>query len=350
MNVVVLKFLSLLILILSNSEVLSQTRVRTKPYLRDVPPVNKFYIELPLQQKIPPIEEDMPYNVKLSYEVMDSFSRLEFQEWKTENWLKKVNTNNDTIQTIWKFANEMMDYDPLRLHQYLVDQYQESVIYKNRSTFNFNIFLKKIYEIKTPNNLKLYAALNSCFILKVKVISVDSLETNRLRYNNDTSKLKSFQISCIVLDTIKGKVIPMKKTKLRNIENETKASDSTISPIFNFFYASNSYPKYEKRNIEFDRKPTLHDSLIYDFSQNILRIKPKQELIVFLDSRYLYSGKSLDYFQLTIDHRYSKGILPIVDGMVSDVNKIWSDNTWIPYETWKEKYNEVVDIIMNKKY
>lgn len=69
--------------------------------------------------------------------------------------------------------------------------------------------------------------------------------------------------------------------------------------------------------------------------------------------RQLYNTKwsnTHDYIQLGVEHHCSNGALPFINGMVSDVNKVWSDSTWLPYNTWKSKYNEAVDIIMNKRY
>jgi len=266
----------------------------------------------------------------------------------TENWLKNMNTDNDTLHTLWKYAYEMMDYDPLRIYQFLNDQDIERSIYRNISTYNFYRMIGKIGKIDNSKNWQLYAALNSMYILRVTVLSIDSMKSSIISLG-DSNQFNHYQITCIVTDTIKGKVIPMSLPDNNLNSKNFKSNSSYNYPTFKFITTSYSSPQFINAT-HFTPQFKKVDSLIFDFSRMIMRLKPGQEVIVFLQPTDCIWTKTHDYFRLVVAYPYSGGVLPIVNGMVSDINKIWSDSTLIPYNSWKGKYNEAVDIIMTKGY
>lgn len=82
-----------------------------------------------------------------------------------------------------------------------------------------------------------------------------------------------------------------------------------------------------------------------------MRVHPGQELLVFLNEYDPLWSKTHDHFQFhTSQNSSNSGVMPIINGMVSDINKVWSDSTWIQYETFKQRYNEIKEVIMNKDY
>jgi len=328
--------------------------VRNLDFLPNNPPFSAFHTGVPIIRSIPPLSMSMSYNVMLGYIAMDSLGRFyndsAFRAVRGKSLyteLEELKPSDDTLHTFWKYWYQMMDFDPIRFQQYLNEQYlTQNNKYSFRFTYDVAYLMGKSHKLNHPLRKRIAAALIPDFILKVQVVGIDSMKAPIDSYG-DVTKYKFYNIKCLVLDTLKGKIIP-KKCESNNLIIKTEQTASN-SCYFHFVISTNSYPQTRLSSHSLIYFPKI-DSLIFDKEREIMRVHNGQELIIFVDCGNSLYTKTEDYFQIHTNTRASNGVLPIVNGMVSDVNKIWSDSTWISYETFKERYNEAVEIIMTKGY
>ncbi len=330
--------------------------VRNVDFLKDDPPFSVFHTSVPIIRSIPPLSLSMPLDVLMTYIVMDSLGRFyndsAFRAIRGHNLstaLDNLEPMNDTLHNIWKFVYKTTDYNPLLFRQYLSEQVLNQ---------NANVFFKVYYELGSllhrahylehPLKKRIASAVIPDYILKVQVVSIDSMKAPFTSYG-DTSSYDFFKISCIVLDTIKGKVIPMDTITIPTYKS--KEESKSVTYRFNFVVTENSYFQLRQG---YSNKPhpfPLIDSLIFDNSREIMRVKIGQELLVFLNAYDPLWSKKQDHFHFhTSQSSCNSGVMPILNGMVSDVNRVWSDSTWISYELFNDRYNEIKEIIMNKDY
>lgn len=345
------------VFVISSVSLFSQNEdgVRNLDFLHENPPFSAFHTGVPIIRSIPPLSISMPLDVLIGYIAMDSLGRFyndsAFRAVRGKSLyreLEELKPSNDTLHTFWKYWYQMMDFDPIRFQQYLIEQYlTQNNKYSFRFTYDVAYLLGKSHKLNHPLRKRIAAALIPDFILKVQVVGIDSMKAPINSYG-DTSTYKFYDIKCIVLDTIKGKVIP--KESISNDLNQKKTEQTKNNTgYFHFVISTNSYPQTRLSSHSVIYFPKI-DSLIFDTEKEIMRVHNGQELIIFVNCINSHYTKTEDYFQIYTSLEASNGVLPIVNGLISDVNKVWSDSTWIPYNIFKERYNEAVEIIMNKDY
>ena len=344
-----IKYLLLFILILSTGILHSQMRVRPDSTYLAEPRINVYHTKLPILQNIPPIHSAMPFDIQLAYLALDSFCRTNTNPFWVDDWIKNVNLTNDTLHTLWQYAYKAIDYDPFRFYQYLEEQYIQSKKYRTYFTFKTHDIIDKSYKLPLANKYHIYSALRPMFVLRVSVMSIDSMKSS-IYTQGDSTQYNHFKITCLVTDTLKGKKIPMFCLN-QNSTKKTKDVNENLSNncFFEFYISLRTYPQ-PRPHSHFSTPFPMIDPLIYDKSRQIMRFQPGQDLIVFLGRGNVSYSRTHDYIQIHPEHYCSNGVLPIINGMVSDVNKVWSDNKWISYSTWKEKFNDAVNIILTKGY
>jgi hypothetical protein len=352
-----LKAIYVIILVLCSSVSLfsqNESGVRNIDHLTDNPPFSVFHTGVPIIRSIPPLSMSMPVEVLIGYIAMDSIGRFyndsAFRAVRGKSLrdaLYDLEPTDDTLQTIWKYLYKMIDYDPLKYNQFESQQSINQPTNYFRSMLFGKILLEGSYKFDHPLKKRIASALVPDYILRVQVVSIDSMKATFSSFG-DTSSYDDFKITCIVLDTIKGKVIPMDTISIsESIKNKEEVKSVTYR--FNFIVSKNSY--FQIRMLDKYNHPFPNvDSLIYDKTRKIMRVHHGQELLISLNLFNTLWSKTHDYFQFSIVPLACQGVFPIVNGMVSDVNKVWSDSTWVPYETFKQRYNETVEIIMNKDY
>lgn len=330
--------------------------VRNVDFLEDDPPFSVFHTSVPIIRSIPPLSLSMPIEVLMTYIVMDSLGRFyndsTFRAVRGHNIstaLDNLEPSNDTLHTIWKYVYKATDYNPLLFRQYLSEQ-----VLSQNSNFAFKVYyelgslLHRAHYLEHPLKKRIASTIIPDYVLKVQVVSIDSMKAPFTSYG-DTSSYDFFKVSCVVLDTIKGKVIPMDTINIsENIKNKVEAQ--SISYRFNFVVTKNSYTQPRRGYSSKPHPFPLIDSLIFDNTRQIMRVHPGQDLLVFLRCSDPLWSKKYDHLQMHTIPVACNGVLPINNGIISDVNKVWSDSTWIPYTTFKERYNEIVNIIMTKDY
>lgn len=332
--------------------------VRNVDFLEDDPPFSVFHTAVPIIRSIPPLSLSMPIEVLMTYIVMDSLGRFyndsAFRAVRGQNLseaLRSLEPSNDTLHNIWKFVYKATDYNPILFRQYLSEQVlnQNANVYF-KVYYNIGLLLERPHYLSHPLKKRIASAIIPDYVLKVQVVKIDSMKAPFTSYGGDTSNYNFFKISCIVLDTIKGKVIPMDTINISE-NRKNKEEFQSISYRFNFVVSKNSYFQLRRGCSSRPHPFPLIDSLIFDNYRQIMRVHPGQELLVFLNEYDPLWSKTHDHFQFhTSQNSSNSGVMPIINGMVSDINKVWSDSTWIQYETFKQRYNEIKEVIMNKDY
>lgn len=75
-----------------------------------------------------------------------------------------------------------------------------------------------------------------------------------------------------------------------------------------------------------------------------------QEAVVFLTYDDWLIDATHDYFALKIEPIASVGALPIIDGRVRDVNRIWSNDLLMEYDAWRRRFFQIRDKILSGTY
>jgi len=168
------------------------------------PPCSPTYPGLSFQANhltaFPPYSLSMPYDVLLAYVALDSFCRHAYLDDIQKMLLRQ--TYNDTMQYIYKYFYEAVDYDPIRF--FLTLKYNNiNVIVTTPQELIHQAFVQQQLKV-SPNKSLDYALLQSSFIARVNITDtigiVDANAKNLAR--------NVYIVTSQILDTIKGKVIP----------------------------------------------------------------------------------------------------------------------------------------------
>ena len=139
---------------------------------------------------------------------------------------------------------------------------------------------------------------------------------------------------CRVLDTLKGKVISILPGNYTLKSGEKLQSSD---PLFQFSYLSATV----QQNTNMSSRPHLYEHLephFYDYSKFMMSVKLCDTAVVFLFEGNDVRSKTNDYLNIRIDPFTSNVALPVINGLVKDINKIWSDEMYLPYEEWKHRF------------
>lgn len=300
-------------------------------------PTNTYYQKHPIIRRIPPLNSGMPYDVMAAYIYLDSLARFYDNPSMITGdpaliaqpeMLKKLAANNYIV----------VDYSPALFRQYDIETTLKS------STI-FKWFVGRFTEplpdaiAKAASNPREADALTSVmlpdYVLRVKVIAIDSVP---LAKPTERAGTHVYNVTAKVLDTLKGRVF------VSGIDQTNSAPErAAIHPYMSFqFYRSD----YSQDNPE--RKFTEDSAFLTDNGTFAMHVG--QEAIVFLkyfDMKYTYTH---DYLELATDARSSYNALPIIDGKVRDVNRIWSDQLMIDYNDWRNRFMGLRDKILTGTY
>jgi len=286
----------------------------------------------------------MPLDISIAYTVVDSLAKLITTE-QAVSYLSTITWNSDTMKTIFKYMFSLHNYDFVRFKQYLYEtKYNQSGNYKADLD---EVFRYISYFYKKSNDTimkKKYSILGSDAILFVHVVKVDSMKAIHASAsrNADTLTYDFYQATFRILDTLKGNILPCSKP------NANLKSEQTQSYSFPTMFAEFDYNTYWQDKDESHRKPMFEkiEPLYYDSSKTMFRIKPGDTAIVFIHNTDFQSDKYQDLFYLCFVNYYSNAALPVVNGMVKDINHIWFDQDFTPYQDWKNQFNSIKDSIL----
>ncbi len=281
-------------------------------------------------KQYPPYSMEMPYDVLLAYVALDSISYYS-NDYAAKLFLERQ-TFNDTLKTIMKYFYKMVDFDPVR--------YQESRIYNDPHIQSVSIGMSlKDYIETTVKKLSPYSKIDyplmrSNYILHVKVKGIiDESDSSR------PFPISSFyQIKCQILDTIKGKRIPLMHFPanqggiINNSKSNNKSIQQSILPDSAFV---------------FDYTPGWSGGLWDDDGTPIIKIDG--EYIVFLDGFVICYNKEKSYFEFRPAWPEYKSFLffPIKNGNINDNSDSFGFGKNISVIEWKNKLRQRINEILN---
>lgn len=334
-----------------------------------------FQHQFPIIRSIPPLNTSMPLDVLISYIYLDSLFRSPLSatlEERLESWT----TLNDTLTYAAKALFTLKDYNPIIFNQYAdeaswrtgsdsgltqkVDgkEYESQYIAAKYHSYlnNFEYLIpNKIYEIlkSDTNTIKLakayYATLYADYILRVKIISIDST-INKL---SPLGK-KRYNVTAQIVDTISGKAIPsipnystqsFVKSHSKLLLNDTSTHYTTFEYVSHNYLTGTYFDLHNIFNSWTEDSAFTVSSLNHEFN-----MIPGQEAIVFLRYDNHIVDNQNDYYNLDLERSASYNALPIIDGNVRDINHIWSDQTNLTYSQWLFIVHNIITKIKNRNY
>ncbi|HRP03242.1 MAG TPA: hypothetical protein PLE30_11400 [Candidatus Kapabacteria bacterium] len=297
--------------------------------------------KIPIIRSIPPLSTDMPIDILLGYIGLDSLSRFATSR-NIDSTLKSWRSLNDTLKWALTYLYRLNDYNPMIFNQYL----GETDIHLKRNNngkflANQRSLASKLSEkyrklSNNPFKLAKYSMLLSDYILRVRITNLDSMINH-----NSSIKYMSFRAKAVILDTLKGNIIPQNNSQANSI------TSSYVSPgNFSFQYTSNNYGSLGLMN-EYRLYNKVEPSFYID---NKFRMKIGQEAIIFIGLANQLIDNEHDYFDFELNPRCAFNALKIENGIVYDVNNVWSNQTEIPYTEWKELYLNYLQEILNRRF
>jgi hypothetical protein len=320
----------------------------------------RYHIGYPIIRSLPPLSSNMPLDILLAYIHMDSLARFDFNNTAEErlnqlrqeyNFTDPPHRFSDTLKQAAAFLYRLVDYNPILFNQYI-----DEVTLKYRSRYRANLPL-----IATRTSIVLYegltdadrrvanvALLEADYILRVRVQSVDSMEAPT------DPGIYYYRATADVLDILKGRVLPPSCSQSFNVRDGEKGRDSrsvlSASSCIQFMYFAHLFsdprhgpsggPRlFYARDPEFARGP---DSLF--------ALKPGQEAVIFLKHNDILRDSTHDWYHLKLERRASMGVLPVINGQVRDINRIWSDDVMLDYTEWRRRLMALRDRLLNGTY
>jgi len=323
--------------------------------------------QFPIIRSIPPLSITMPFNVLLSYIYTDSL--LRFANGKTlKNRISAWNTLNDTLKWMVYADYTMSDYNPIIYSQYWEETanwrisnssirttYPGDTLPKLTGKYNasFNS-IKPILDVKTaevmPNQSEAQAIMSllTCnYILKIKVIAIDSM-IDKLSSNSFPGSYY-YRVTAIVYDTIKGKVLPPQPSESSIRKNE-KVLTTSEDHLIQFGYTNRAYHSLGVVGHEGIHRYSEPDSAFLSGAGIDFSMKLNQEAVVFLSFFNNKIDYQSDYYDLSLNPLASLNALPIIEGNIRDVNKVWSNSLLMDYSSWKNRANELITKILTRNY
>jgi len=252
----------------------------------------------------------MPEDVRIGYIKLDSVKR-DFPDMRFDNY-KVRQYDINTLRYIMKYLYKVVDYNP--------------ILYKLTSYyFSANTIIYQIQNTATENLPKPFldkSLLMSSIIAHVFV--EDTLNFNQIGTDNPIGSI----VTCSIIDTIKGQVLPKAKViSINPLENATDESDTLPSNYLQFSYRTEWSRVPENEVISDDVSGTIVDDdgkVLYPprmmDSTGSGWVKKGKEYIVFLDFDLICKDTNHSYLSLTPFLMYSAtcNVYPIENGFVID--------------------------------
>jgi hypothetical protein len=322
--------------------------------------------QFPIIRSIPPLSITMPFNVLLSYIYTDSLLRFTPRTTLT-NRINSWSSLNDTLKWMVYGDYVMSDYNPIIYSQFWQetanwriantsirtdspDDTLPAITGKYNASYN-SIKPKldvKIAQVLPDSISKAIMSLLTCeYILKIKVISIDSM-IDKLSSGSFPDSYY-YRVTAIVYDTIKGKILPPAPIDSQEYRKKNNIPLENSYGIIQFGYTNRAYQSlWSSGDGKF--RYSEPDSAFIRGVGTEFSMKLNQEAIVFLTYFNNKIDYQHDYFDLSLDPLASFNALPIIDGDVRDVNKVWSQNLLMPYSSWKNRANELITKILTRNY
>ena len=324
-----------------------------------------YQYQFPIIRSIPPLSISMPYNALLSYIYTDSLLRFATRS-ALKSRISAWTSPNDTLKWMAYADYVMSDYNPIIFRQYqqeTVNWQITGTALRSNSPYDtlpaltgryktlYNeikpLLDMKIAEVLPDSDSRAIMSLLTCeYILKIKVISIDSMIDKLSSHSFPGSYY--YRVTAIVYDTIKGKVLPPAPIDSEYSKNGSKILEPS-NRLIQFGYTKRAYNSLGVSGNEKYRY-SEPDTAFLSGTGYAFSMKPNQEAIVFLSYFNNLIDAQNDYFDLSLDPLASLNALPIIDGYVRDVNKVWSQNLLMSYSSWKAKVDLFKSKILNRTY
>lgn len=298
----------------------------------------------PIIRNIPPVDTIMPLEVKNAYLVVDSLAKLLTTETAVA-FIKNLHPDSDTMKFIMKYLYLLQEYDYIRFEQYLTE-----VSYNNSGKYKLNIadilhpLNNKLYKSNDSQKYRRLSLIDCGIIVKGVVVKIDSMKPPIwYRSDSDSGMYNYINLTLKVLDSLKGTILPMNEPNNNLKQEETK---SLSFPTFNVEYGKGAVPQLEHFLGEINAPFGYVDLTMFDQHKEMLRFRQSDTVIIFLQNIHTMSNREFDYLRLCLNNFYGYPVFPVRNGMVRDVNRIWSNDEFTPYETWKNTFNNVKNAII----
>lgn len=298
--------------------------------------------KVPILKIFPSRDSTLPIEVFKAYKYYEDLLKNDYKNYidiLSNVSLRRKNASDiDSIRYLWKCLYLIDDFDPIKSNQFSI----ETILDSGKSyNFNSNHFAYKIsntiLELPKRRKRKIYSMLQAKYVLKVVIQQSYEIESK------DLNGFNSSQYECTIIDTLKGKIHTSNFSE--NEYNYEKNSSRIESKNFSFV---TSVP------MEFvwhSAGPVLYQKSEPMFRGNkgdFITFKSGDTAIVFLSFSYSFvPEKNFDKFILRIESDASNGALPVIKGMVKNINKVWSDELYLPYEEWKEEFEKSKRFILD---
>lgn len=279
----------------------------------------------PIIRSLPPVNSGMPENVLRAYIYLDSLMRFD-KDHNTEMGIGSSVTDN--LKGLLKRFYEVVDYDPLTFAQYRTEvSLKRGVKYAT----NLQGLYNKAREVVKRNSVvdnamkSIHSALYPDYVIRIKVVAIDSMLDAQSMSNEETYR---YRVTAKVIETLKGQMLPVC----------TEESLPEASPCIRFQYGPRNYFNPNDYQSEGVKLYTKRDPEFMT-ADGYFTMREGQEAVVFLSYYQTMFDASADYLDLNLEMQASFNALPIIDGAVRDINRIWSSSETIPYDHWKMLFN-----------
>ena len=276
----------------------------------------QFQTKIPKLLSVPPLRSDMDFETLFGYNVLDSIIKTKTSNELntiTSSWLKQK-TKNDTIINAIKYLYKLTDFSPILFNQY--NNSLNRMIYKSNVSLiksNLSEIIDEIFQTKTSTNSAFKMLYNSDYILKVKVNNINSMPYKTYRTLDTMPGINIYNVNAMVLDTLKGKEFSPCSL------NNSNFLINNCNICFNYITGP-----YSNSESDLNIHPSLLDNL------GNLALQQNQELIIVIGYCNYYLDFNFDYFDLSVIK-----VFPIINNIVYDINKEWSDSKTLNYDDWK---------------
>ncbi|MFH1050660.1 MAG: hypothetical protein V1779_06990 [bacterium] len=329
-----------------------------------------YQVQYPIIRNIPPLSTNMPYDIMIGYIYFDSLMKYPDVR-QVDSLIFTWQTMNDTLSYALKYLYMLIDYNPIIFSQYAIEtrmnrkttnelmwkhSYDSSFVLQEFGRYTENVreivisLCNRVYKL-TKNGIinqnytkdAFWAAVESDYILKIKVLNIDSALDINSSYGD-----KRYNVTAEVLDTIKGKVF--KSIDVQPTVNTVKGDkvQNSINPLIHFQYTPRNYNEYGYKPKK-DYLDPIRDSAFVN-PDGSFKMELNQEAVIFLRHHNHKFDNEYDYFDLSLEPYCSNNALPIIDGKVRDVNNFWSEQLYLDYPIWKAKYEEIKNRILDRIY
>lgn len=299
-----------------------------------------YWLRVPIITALPPLNSDMPQDVLSAYVHLDSLSRFNTDVdmiQSHDTWVGQPGLLKKTLASHYR----AMDYDPLRYQQYEMETAMKSPSRYKTPVISMTRFLPGALQKSLSNTGErnaLMSVLLPDYVLRVKVLAVDSVPTNA-PYANMSEYICSATVQ--VLDTIKGRRFP--SSPCEGMHGNGSSIVPGAPPCLQLQYYPNNYFPDSPENI-------YDEDSAFSNSERKFTMPVGQEAVVFLTFIDQKFDSTSDAYLLNPEPNASYNALPIMNGQVRDINHIWSSETMTSYADWKLRFHAMREKILTGTY